>query len=259
MPAFLDHGGTVLHVAWRPGRGTPVVLANSLGTDFRIWDAVVACLPEDVPVLRMDKRGHGLSGTGAASIPDLADDVIHAMEHFGTGPAVLCGVSVGGLIVQSAAAARPDLARALVLSNTGLKIGDDALWNARIETVRTEGLGAMADGILERWFSPAFRSGRPADLAGYRAMLTRTPPEGYAAVCAAIRDCDLTGDAAALTMPAVCIAGETDLATPPEVVRAMADALPDARYLELPGVGHLPCIEAPEAVAGAILGLMPER
>ncbi|MCT8162137.1 3-oxoadipate enol-lactonase [Pseudoruegeria sp. SHC-113] len=257
MPAFLDTGTRVLHYALSPGTDAarPIVFANSLGTDFRIWDGVLARLPDGTPTLRYDKSGHGLSQLGAVSIADHAVDLAALMDALGLRDALICGVSVGGLIAQQLAATRPDLVTGLLLSNTGFKIGDDATWNARIATLDKGGLGPMADAILERWFSPDFHTTRAAELEGYRAMLTRTPQAGYRATCEAIRDVDLGASTAQLTCPALCLAGGSDLATPPEVVQALAARLPGAQYHCLKGIGHLPCIEAPEAVARLLTDL----
>ena len=252
---FITVDGRSLHCAFRPGTGQPVVFANSLGTDLRIWDGVAALLPADRPLLMIDKRGHGLSSSGPVSIAALAQDLAAAMDHFGLSGAVACGVSAGGMIMQSLAVQRPDLAAAAVLCCTGLKIGDAATWTPRIEAARSTGITPMKDAVLERWFSPGFRAARAAELEGYGNMLTRTDAESYARVCEAIRDTDLTADAAKVTQPAVCIAGSDDLATPPALVRALAAALPDARYAEIEHCGLLPCIEAPQTVAEAILSL----
>ncbi|MFW8595845.1 3-oxoadipate enol-lactonase [Cribrihabitans neustonicus] len=248
MP-FVTLDGTALHYRLIPGTGRPVVFLNSLGTDFRIWDGVISRLELPSPVLCMDKRGHGLSDEGPASIALLARDAAALMVRLGLSGGLICGVSVGGMIAQALAAQRPDLAAGLVLCNTGAKIGDAESWNARINAVLDHGIAAIAEGILERWFSAGFRAREPAALAGYRNMLTRTPPRGYAAVCGAIRDSDFSHSSANLTLPALCIAGSEDQATPPEVVEALARIIPGAGYRLIEGCGHLPCIEAPDTVA----------
>jgi 3-oxoadipate enol-lactonase len=257
MPSFADLDGQIVHYHHRPGAAgrRPVVFANSLGTDFRLWDDVVARLPAETPLLRLDKRGHGLSALGPVTIETLAADMAALMDMVGMRGAVICGVSVGGLIAQALAAARPDLVSGSVLSNTGLKIGDAAMWTPRIEAVRAGGVEAVADAVLERWFPPAYRAEQAVSVAGWRAMLTRTPAEGYARVGEAIRDWDFTAKAASHPPGAICLAGSEDGSTPPALVRAMAEALPGAEYRELPGVGHLPCVQTPEAVVEAIRAL----
>ncbi len=255
MPDFLRINDAVLHVSHRPGAGRPVVFLNSLGTDLRIWDAVTERLPAETPLLRMDKRGHGLSQTTRAGMATYAADAAGLMEAHGLSDALICGVSVGGMIAQELALSRPDLVAGLVLSNTGAKIGDDETWDTRLDALATHGLDAMAEAVLERWFSPAFRETRGAELEGYRAMLTRTPAEGYGTCCAAIRDTDLRDRVRDIAAPAICLAGGADLATPPELLADLADRLPQAEYREIEGAGHLPCIEAPDAVARAIRDL----
>ena len=170
----------------------------------------------------------------------------------GLSGAIVCGVSVGGLVAQALAAARPDLVAGMVLSNTGTRIGTREGWDARIEAVRADGIEPIADRIMAMWFAPSWAAAHPEALAGWRAMLARTPAAGYAAVCEAIRDADLTEATARLRLPALCIAGSADGSTPPDVVQALARRLPGARYACLDDVGHLPCIEAPERFAAML-------
>lgn len=246
---FAKPDDVVLHYHWQTGDGTrPVVFLNSLGTDFRIWNGVVQALGP-VPMLMIDKRGHGLSDAGPIDIETLADDAAALMDMLGLRGALVCGVSVGGMIAQSLASRRPDLVAGLLLSNTGARIGEGAFWNKRIADVRTKGLEAMSDSILERWFAPQFRHAHPQALSGYRNMLMRTPANGYAAVCAAIRNADLSDQTAQLRVPTLCVGGTDDQSTPPDLVRHLANLIPDAMCEILPGVGHLPCIEMPKQIA----------
>lgn len=231
--------------------GSPtLVYLNSLGSDLRIWDGVVARLPEYAH-LRFDQRGHGLSDAPVRpySISMLALDAIGLMERTGIDRAVLVGVSVGGMIAMRAALERPDLVRGLVLCDTAAKIGDEASWSARIANVRERGLAAMADEVLERWFPPTFRSGRQTEYRGYRNMLERTPADGYVGTCAALRDEDLRDRVAELTLPTLVLGGSEDRSTPPDMVASFARALPSSRFEIVDGAGHLPSIDAPDVVA----------
>ena len=256
MPRFARIDDAVIHHDFRDGTGRAVVFLNSLGTDFRLWDAVLDLLPEDIPVLRLDKRGHGLSSLAPVTIPRLAEDAAALMDRYGLREAAICGVSVGGLVAQQLAATRPDLAAALMLMCTGLKIGTPEIWTPRIATARAEGVEPLADAILQRWFSPAFRRERADALEGWRAMLVRTPGEGYARVSEAIRDIDLTAQSPKLALPVHCIAGSEDGSTPPDLVRTLADAVPGATYELIEGAGHLPCIETPDRVADALRAML---
>ena len=234
-----------------PADGPAVVFANSLGTDLRLWDAVVPLLPPGLRLIRFDKRGHGLSDLGgAATLDDLADDAIVLIEATTTGPVVFVGLSIGGLIAQSVAARRPDLLRALVLSNTAAKLGTADSWQARIDAISADGLPSIADAVMERWFAPAFRA--RAEMAIWRNMLCRTPKAGYIAACQVLGMADQTEATARLALPTLVIAGEADGASPPDVVQATAALIQGARFHLIPSVGHLPCVEAPEAFAAIL-------
>ena len=222
--------GPALH--WREdgdADGTPVAFVNSLGTDLRVWDDVVARLPEGHRCIRHDVRGHGLSGcpSGPYSIDDLTGDLEALLEHLGVGRCAVVGLSIGGLVGQRLAARRPDLVGALVLSNTAARIGEPAMWKERIAAIRANGIESVADAVLERWFAPGFRASDAA--LAWRHMLVRTPLEGYLACCAAIAGADLSEATAALTLPVLGIAGEHDGSTPVETVRATIDSIAGAR------------------------------
>lgn len=253
--AFARVNGIVLHHEVRGRVDVPVlVFANSLGTDFRIWNAMLEALGEHYRVVLYDKRGHGLSEATPApyAMTDHVGDLAALLDHLGVDRAAVVGLSVGGLIAQGLAAMRPELVSALVLMDTAHKIGSEEMWNARIDTVTTKGISAMADAILERWFTPAYRAPDNADFVGYSAMLTRTTVDGYAGTCAALRDADLTESTRALKLPALCIVGDQDGSTPPELVRSTADLIDGARFEIVAGAGHLPCIEKPAETAKLI-------
>jgi 3-oxoadipate enol-lactonase len=162
----------------RRGPGPPtIVFANSLGTDYRIWRDVIVRMVGDYSIIAYDKRGHGLSELGDAEITmdDHVNDLIALIEHFEAKNVIICGLSVGGMIAQGVAAKRPDLVRAMILCDTGHKIGTPDMWNARITAINEQGIAAISDAILERWFAKEYRSADNADFVGYRMMLERTP------------------------------------------------------------------------------------
>src|SRR5690606_8350855 len=188
----IQANGAELHVAVSgPDTGPAVVFANSLGTDLRVWDALIPHLAPGLRLVRYDKRGHGLSEEtpGPYSIETLADDAAALIAALGLGRVVFVGLSIGGLIGLSLAARHPGLLAGLVVSNSAARIGDAAMWNARIAAIRKDGLASIAAPTMERWFSPAFRA------AGHDAvwarMLSRQPQGGYVACCQAIAGADL--------------------------------------------------------------------
>ncbi|TCD11937.1 3-oxoadipate enol-lactonase [Oricola cellulosilytica] len=247
---FVSLNGVTIHyqIIGAPEGKPLLVFANSLGTDFRIWRDVIVRLAGDFAIVTYDKRGHGLSDIGETpySMDDHVTDLEALLDHLGVRNAIVCGLSVGGLIAQGLYARRRDLVRALILCDTAHKIGTDELWNARIQAVREGGIEAIADGVLERWFTAKFRAADNPDFAGYRNMLVRTPVDGYAATSVAIRDTDYTEQARQIGVPAICIVGEDDKATPPDLMLETAKLIPAARYEVIAKAGHLPCIEQPE-------------
>lgn len=255
----IEANGADLHVAVSgPESGPAVLFSNSLGTDLRVWDDLIPHLPAGLRLVRYDKRGHGLSEEtpGPYSIEMLADDAAELIGKLGLRRVVFVGLSIGGLIGQSLAARRPELVAGLVISNSAAKIGDAAMWGARIDAIRQNGLASIAEPTMERWFSPAFRAeGRDGP---WRRMLARQPQEGYIACCQAIAAADLTAAARDLGLPVQVIAGGNDGSTPPELVRATAGLIPGARFDLIESAAHIPCVETPTAHAAILTRFLKE-
>jgi 3-oxoadipate enol-lactonase len=250
---FLKANGLVTHYLDQGRRdGPPLVFINSLGTDFRIWNDVADILAPDFRIVTYDKRGHGLSESGPDKndIADYATDLAALLDSLGVGRTTIVGLSIGGLIAQEFYRQRPERVAALVLCDTAAKIGTDETWDQRIAEVERGGIEALADAVLERWFTPEFRSSRAVDLAGMRAMLTRTPRQGYLAACGALKRADLRPYAGLIEAPTLCLVGDQDGSTPVALVRETAALIPGSRFEIIEGAGHLPNVEKPKIVAG---------
>ncbi len=236
--------------------GAPVVFANSLGTDLRLWDPILPLLPPGLRIIRYDKRGHGLSSAPPApyAMGALVHDAERLLDHLGVRDCTFVGLSIGGMIAQGLAVKRLDLVRALVLSNTAAKIGTAGMWQDRIDAVAAGGIESLADAVMERWFSKAFRA--TPELALWRAMLVRQPAQGYAGCCAAIAGTDFLTPTSGLRLPTLGIAGDRDGATPPDLVRETVDLIPGAQFELIRGAGHLPCVEKPDDYARILTGFL---
>ncbi len=253
-------GGVTLNVREEgPGGGPALVFANSLGTDHRIWDPLLPHLPAGLRLIRYDKRGHGLSDCPdeAWGMGDHVADLAGVLDALGVRGAAVCGLSVGGMIAQGLAAERPDLVRAMILCDTGAKIGSPEMWDARIAAIREGGIAALADAILERWFTRAFRAGDPS-YPVWRNMLLRTDAEGYMRTCAAIRDTDLVESTSRLRLPCLAVCGSEDGATPPDLVRETAALIPGSRFELIRRAGHIPCVEQPAELGRLITRFLKE-
>jgi 3-oxoadipate enol-lactonase len=253
---FLKANGLVIHTRDQGRRdGAPLVFINSLGTDFRIWNEVAEILAPDFRIITYDKRGHGLSESGPDQnhMADYARDLAALLDQVGVGRATIVGLSIGGLIAQEFYRHHPDRVAALVLCDTAAKIGTDEVWDQRIAQVERGDIESLADSVLERWFTADFRSRRSAELAGMRAMLTRTPRQGYLAACEALKRADLRPYAGRIEAPTLCLVGDQDGSTPVALVRETASLIPGSRFEIIEGAGHLPNVERPEIVAKLVV------
>lgn len=238
--------------------GAPVVFANSLGTDLRLWDPIMPLLPQNLCYIRFDKRGHGLSELTPApySMGTLVRDTERLLDHLKVKNCVFVGLSIGGMIAQGLAVKRLDLIRALVLSNTGARIGTTAMWDERIRAVTEGGIEPLAAGIMSRWFSAPFRE--TDDYHAWWNMLIRQPAAGYAGCSAAISGTDFYTPTSGLRLPTLGIAGSEDGSTPPDLVRETVDLVPGSKFHLIRKAGHLPCVEQPEEYARVLSAFFQE-
>ena len=244
MP-FVDSNHAQIHYALEGAPGRPVlVLSNSLGTDFSMWDPQIPELTKAFRVLRYDTRGHGKSSVtvGPYSIGQLSEDVLDLADSLKLDGFHFCGLSMGGMIGMWLGANAPQRLNRLVLSSTSLKIGTLETWNARIDTVRKQGMKRVAASAIERWFTPAFRAKNSAAVEKIQEILEAANPEGYVSCCAAVRDFDFRKQLGGIRTPTLVISGTHDPATTPSDGRFLADHIPGARYVELNGA-HLSNIE----------------
>lgn len=259
--SFSVHRGARLY--WRlDGRDDrrPLILLNSIGTDMGLWDAVVPLLLPYFRLLRLDARGHGASDApdGDYALAALADDVAAVMADAGIGSAAIAGVSLGGMIAMQLALDRPDLVTALALVCTSADM-DRTSWSDRIATVRRDGTQAIAEIAIGRFLSPAFAQSRPEIAEGLRRGIAAQSDSGYAGAGAAIRDMTLSERLGEIQAPTLVITGALDISTPFEghgdrLLAGIAGAW--HRSLDC---AHLPPIEAPSALAGALLSFLAAK
>ncbi len=248
---FININNKTLHYEYlNSNRDTTFLFINSLGTDFRIWDGVVKELKNYGNIVRFDKQGHGLSSVSPKpySIADYAVDVLGLMDALGIEKVVLIGLSIGGVIGQYLGVHHKNRLEKLILSNTAPKIGTDEGWNSRIEKIKSEGITSITEGVMKVWFSENFHQNHPNELNGYKMMLSNANTEGYIQACEAIKKNDLRAEIGSITTPTLCFAGSVDGSTPPDLVKSMADAIPNAEYALIDNVGHIPCVEAPHEI-----------
>jgi 3-oxoadipate enol-lactonase len=253
MP-FIESDGAPIHYRFDGRESAPVLMfSNSLGTNLSMWDAQVPSVAARFRVLRYDTRGHGQSNVtpGPYTIMQLGRDVVRLLDALEIERAHFCGLSMGGMTgMWLGVYAAPRVER-LVLCDTAAKIGTAEIWNARIEAVRMGGMAAVAEAVIQRWFTPTFIAHAPDAIERTRQMILTTPPEGYVANCAAIRDMDQRETISRITAPTLIIAGQKDPVTTPADARYIVERIAGAQYVEL-DAAHLSNIEAAEGFTHAL-------
>ena len=252
-----DDGCRLAYALCGPDTAPPLVLSNSLGTDRGLWAAQIEAFSRRHRVLVYDTRGHGASDApaGPYSLDRLGRDVLSLMDHAGLVQADLAGVSIGGLTALWLGVHAPARVRRLVLANTAARIASVAFWTDRMRLVGSEGLTALADLTMERWFTAAFRAAQPDTVAQMRATLIAVPVAGYLGCCAALRDADLQAEAGRVAAPTLVVTGTQDVATPPAGGVWLAGTIPGARHMEL-DAAHLSNVECAAAFTAAVLAFL---
>jgi 3-oxoadipate enol-lactonase len=239
-----------------------VVLSHALGCDLTMWDSLANQLALDNRVIAYDHRGHGSSDAPDAlyTMADLADDAARLLRELDTGPVVWVGLSMGGMVGQELALRHPSLVRALVLANTtsGYPEVARAVWQERIATVRAQGIEAIADAVMGRYFHDGYRARQAATVARFRRRLVTTDATGYVGCCEAVGKVDTGSRLGQIGVPTLVIAGELDQGTPVAMAQALADAIPGARLEVLPDASHLSAAEQPQAFTKLVTGFVAE-
>ncbi len=251
----IDADGCAIHVEVAgPQRAPVLMLSNSLGTDFSMWDDQVAAFTRHFRLVRYDRRGHGRSGVpqGPYSMQRLGGDVLAILDALGIERINWCGLSMGGMVGQWLGAHAAGRIDKLILSNTACYYADKQIWADRIAFARNNGIAAVAAATMERWFTKEFRARAPDKIARMKEMFGKTDLEGYIGCCEAIRDMDFRELLGKIEAPTLVIAGRLDPATPLADNAFIRDRIPGAKLTVLEAA-HLANVEAPQAYADAVL------
>jgi len=258
---YLDHAGARLfYTVDGPDTAPVIIFSNSMGTDHTMWKPQADALAGRFRVVRHDMRGHGRSTTDAteASVDVLGRDVLAILDALQVEQAAFCGLSIGGLIGQWLAANAPERFFRVIVANTAPKIGTAESWSARIDGVLRDGMGPLVEASLGRWFTEGFRQTAGHALDDLRAVLQGLDPRGYALGCTALRDADLREAVKTIRVPVLVIAGSDDPSTTAAEGRALAEAIPGGRCLELQAA-HLSNREQPGRFTAALLDFIQGR
>lgn len=240
--------------ALEQGSGPALVLLHPVGLDATFWKGVMEPLSLRRRVIAVDMAGHGASPEAPrpGRMAERTDEVIRLIQDRDLGPAIVLGVSFGGMVAQNVALARPDLVEGLVLAGCPGRIPQEARAAIlkRGSDAEEGGMAAVLDATMERWFTPPFM---PAvEVARVRQRLLDNKASNWAAAWEAISEHDALDRLSAFGKPCLVIAGEKDLATALTAKQALAAALPGADLAVLPGAPHMMQIEQPREFCAAV-------
>jgi len=247
------------------GRGRPVVLVHGFPLDHGMWQEQIKTLAPRYRVIAPDLRGFGRSTLGdgpadggTSGMRQMADDLAALLDHLGvTQPVVLCGLSMGGYVAFQFQRAYPQRLAGLILCDTRAAADAPAAATARLQTAQQalrDGPHFLIDAMLPRLLSPATRQGRPDIVQELERTIEACQPRGIAAASRGMRQRpDVTAWLAQIACPTLLIAGQEDVISPPAEMGGIAAAIPGARFVEIPGAGHMSPLEQPDAVNRALL------
>jgi 3-oxoadipate enol-lactonase len=258
--ASVRNGGVTIAFEVSGTSGGPVVLlSHSLGATGGMWQPQMAALERDFQVVRYDARGHGQSSVppGDYTLAQLGSDALAVLDACGAGRAHVCGISMGGQVALWLALNAPDRVDRLVAANTAARIGAPHTWADRVETVRSQGLQAIAATVRGRWLTPAFADRHLDATEALARGIVNTDPTGYVGCCAALRDADLTADLSRIAARTLIIAGDHDPSTTVDDARLLCERIPNATLTRLPAA-HISNVEAAEMFTAAVAGFFRE-
>jgi 3-oxoadipate enol-lactonase len=242
--------------------GPTIVFSNSHATDLSLWSNQIDTLKERFNLVRYDQRGHGATPVSSASVTfdSLAADVVAILDAFAIERAVLVGVSMGAVTMLRCAALQPSRVTAVFASDGQWAAPANArdTWDGRIRSALGEGMDALVEPTLVRWFTAASLEQDATGVRHARRMIAATSPTGYAEAARAMQAYDFRADYMALRMPVQYVVGAND-GTLPAVMPQMCDATPHAQLLTIPDAGHLPNLERPQAFNDALLNFVAQH
>jgi 3-oxoadipate enol-lactonase len=242
------------------GEGPWLTMSHSLASNLTMWDEQARLLSRRFSVLRYDTRGHG--GTGAPPGPytfdQLAADAKALFDALGIQRTHWVGLSMGGMIGQAFALQYPDVFSSMVLADTTSRRPPNAaqMWGERIRVAEEQGMDALVDGTLGRWFTEPFRRTHPDVMERIAQGIRSTPVAGFAGCCHAIASIDVLDRLGEIRCPVLVIFGEEDHGTPPEMAREIHERLPGSQLVIIPAAAHLSNIEQRDAFDQALLSFL---
>lgn len=256
MPYVIQADGCrIFYRAEGPADAPAIIFSNSLGCDHLMWQPQADALKHAYRVVRYDQRGHGASDvpTGPYTLEQLGGDVIGLADHLGLGTFHFCGLSMGGITGQWLGIHHGKQLNKLILANTSPHFPPPDMWDQRMAAIQDDGMKAISNAVLERFFSASFHKARPGTVSDFRDVLEQTSPDGYLGCCGMLRSADVFPGLGKITAPTLVISGRHDQSTPPERGEKIAAAINGASHVIL-DAAHVSNIERADDFTRTLVG-----
>ncbi len=253
MPTFTSNDAQINYQTFGDAAKLALIFSNSLGTNFKMWQAQIDFFQQDFFVICYDTRGHGASSApqGPYSIDQLGQDVVNLLDHLNVEKAAFCGISMGGLTGQWLAIHRPERFNQVVVCNTAAKIGQEQAWNDRAALVREQGLQPIASTAASRWFTEPFIQSNATVVNNLQNDLAAGSAEGYASCCEALAKADVREQLKDITVPVLVVAGQQDPVTTVVDGQFMVERIANSQLFEI-NASHISNVELPNEFNQAV-------
>ena len=253
MPTFTSNDAQINYQTFGDAAKPALIFSNSLGTNFKMWQAQIDFFQQDFFVICYDTRGHGASSApqGPYSIDQLGQDVVNLLDHLNVEKATFCGISMGGLTGQWLAIHRPERFNQVVVCNTAAKIGQEQAWNDRAALVREQGLQPIASTAASRWFTEPFIQSNATVINNLQNDLAAGSAEGYASCCEALAKADVREQLKDITVPVLVVAGQQDPITTVVDAQFMVERIANSQLFEI-NASHISNVELPNEFNQAV-------
>lgn len=244
MPTFTSNDAQINYQTFGDTANPALIFSNSLGTNFKMWQAQIDFFQQDFFVICYDTRGHGASSApqGPYSIDQLGQDVVNLLDHLNLEKATFCGISMGGLTGQWLAIHRPERFNQVVVCNTAAKIGQEQAWNDRAALVREQGLQPIASTAASRWFTEPFIQSNATVVNNLQNDLAAGSAEGYASCCEALAKADVREQLKDISVPVLVVAGQQDPITTVADAQFMVERIANSQLFEI-NASHISNVE----------------
>ncbi len=258
-----DINKTTIHYQLEgPGQGPVVMLSNSLASNLGMWNGQMSILnAAGYRTLRYDSRGHGQSAvpSGPYTMEMLTADAVGLLDFLGMEKVHFCGLSKGGMVGQMLGTFHRKRLHSLTLCDTAAHLPPREIWDERIETVQKNGMQALTDAFIDRWFTKTGQKRLAEKVEMIRQGVADTPAEGFCACCRAIQNMDQRESIRGITTPTLILVGEHDPGTPVAAAEFIHDRIAGSTLKVIADAAHFINVEQMDIFNNSLIEFIADK